>query len=162
MKRSARGSANRQSVVGGTVMTLRSIAGWVQRELLQHPIILTARKPMLNCSGGNGFEPGLPGRIFVGWQVAYGRPNILAVPTAGCLSPRQGSSIQTSTLAVSAVRFAGARSTRGLAIMIFSTGKSIRRGRPCLGKGGVDQRASQRQRAGQRRRRQAATDCGMN
>jgi hypothetical protein len=64
--------------------------------------------------------------IIAGWQVAYGRLNILAAPIAGCLTPQQGSIIQTSMLAVSAVRFAGAKSTPGRAITIFSIGKSIR------------------------------------
>ncbi len=78
-------------------------------------------------------------RIIARWQATYGRPSILGVPIAGCLTPRQGSSIQTSIPAVSAVRFAGSRSTRGLATAIFSIGKSIRRSRPSLGKGGDDQ-----------------------
>src|SRR5437016_13556704 len=79
-------------------------------------------------------------RINAGWPAVHGRPNILAVPIAGSLTPRQGSSIQTSIPAVSAVRFAGAKSARGLAITIFSIGKSIRRSRPSLGKDGGDQK----------------------
>ena len=31
------------------------------RELLAHPVILIARKPMLNCSRGNGLNPASPG-----------------------------------------------------------------------------------------------------
>src|ERR1700722_6575526 len=81
--------------------------------------------------------------IIVGWQATYGRPNILAVPIAGYLTPRQGRNIQSSILEVSAVRFARPRSTRGPAIMIFSIGKSIRRSRLSLAKGGGDQQASQ-------------------
>jgi hypothetical protein len=77
-------------------------------------------------------------RIIRGWQAVYGRSNILAVPVAGCLTPRRGSSIHTSIQAVSSVRFARPRSTRGQAIMIFSIGRSIRCSRPPLGKGGSD------------------------
>ena len=80
--------------------------------------------------------------IIVGWQATYGRPNILAVPIAGCLTPRQGRNIQTSILEVSAVRFVRPRSTRGRAIMNFLIGKSIRRSRLSLGRGGGDQQAS--------------------
>src|SRR5438132_12763438 len=80
-------------------------------------------------------------RINAGWPAVHGRPNILAVPIAGSLTLRQGSSIQTSIPAVSAVRFAGAKSTCGPAITIFSIGKSIRRSRPSLGKGGGDQKS---------------------
>ena len=76
--------------------------------------------------------------IVSGWQAIYGRPNTLAVPIAGCLIPRSGSSIQTSIPAVSAVRFAGPRSIRGLAIMISLIGKSIRLRRPSLARDGGD------------------------
>jgi hypothetical protein len=81
--------------------------------------------------------------IIAGWQATYGRPNISTVPIADSRTPRQGRNIHTSILAVSAVRFARPRSTCGLAIMNFSIGKSIRRSRPPLGKGGADKQTSQ-------------------
>jgi hypothetical protein len=64
--------------------------------------------------------------IIAGWQVAYGRLNILAAPIAGCLTPPEGNITNTSSRAVSVVRFAGARSMRGLAITSFSIGKSVK------------------------------------
>jgi hypothetical protein len=76
--------------------------------------------------------------IVSGWQAIYGRLNILAVPIAGCHIPRSGSSIHTSIPAVLAVRFAGSRSIRGLAIMISLIGKSIRLRRPSLARDGGD------------------------
>ncbi len=79
-----------------------------------------------------------PRFIVAAWQAPCGRSNILAAPIAGCVTPRQGSRIQASVPAVSAARFAGSRSTRGLATMISSAGKSSRRSRPSLGKGGGD------------------------
>src|SRR5713226_3763069 len=72
--------------------------------------------------------------IFAGWPEAYGRPNISPAPIAGWLTLRQWSSIQTSILAVSTVRFARSRSTHGQALMISSAGRSIRRSRLSLGK----------------------------
>ena len=74
--------------------------------------------------------------MIAGWQATSGRPNISAVPIAGCLTRQQGNSIQQSIPAVSAVRFAGSRSTRGLATMSSSIGTSISPSCPCLGKGG--------------------------
>ena len=63
---------------------------------------------------------------------------ILAVPIAGCPTPRQVSSIRTSIQAALVAKFAGVRSTHGRAIMIFLIGKSIRRSRPDLEKDGAD------------------------
>jgi hypothetical protein len=76
--------------------------------------------------------------IIAGWQVAYGRPNILAATIAGFLTPPQGSITNSSTRAVSVVRFAGARSMRGLAITSFSIGRSVKWIRPPLAKGGAE------------------------
>jgi len=77
-------------------------------------------------------------RIITIWQATYGRPNFLAVPTAGCLTPRRGSSIQPSIPAASAARFAASKFTHGRATMIFSTGKSTNLSRRSLEKGGRD------------------------
>ena len=74
--------------------------------------------------------------IIAGWRAIYGRLNFLTAPIAGCRMPRSRSSIHTNIPAASAVRFAGARSTRGLAIMISLIGKSIRRKRPYLARDG--------------------------
>jgi len=81
-------------------------------------------------------------RIITIWQATYGQPNFLAVPTAGYLTPRRGSSIQPSIPAASAARFAGSKFTRGRATMISSTGKSTSRNRRSLGKGGRDLQTS--------------------
>ena len=59
--------ADRQDLTLDDVVVFDRLAadnGWVQRELLQHPIILTARKPMLNCSKGNGLNLASLGAYF--------------------------------------------------------------------------------------------------
>ena len=76
------------------------------------------------------------------WQAAYGQLNISTAPIAGCLTLRPRKSIRTSVPAVSIARFAGSRSTHGLAPMTSSAGRPIRRARPSLGKRS-DRQASQ-------------------
>jgi hypothetical protein len=62
--------------------------------------------------------------ILAGWQAAYGPLNFSTVPIAGWNTLQQKSSIQTSILAASTVRFAAARSTHGPALVISSIGRS--------------------------------------
>jgi hypothetical protein len=94
--------------------------------------------PVIDYGTLLGWKTRLRLLIIAGWQVAYGRLNILAAPIAGFLTLPQGSITNSSTRVVSVVRFAGARSTRGLAITIFSIGKSVKWIRPPLAKGGAE------------------------
>jgi hypothetical protein len=87
-----------------------------------------------DCSSRTGWKTADRRGILAGWPVAFGRPNISTAPIAGWLTLRQRKRIQTSIPAVSTVKSAISRSMHGLALMISSVGRSIRRTRPSLGK----------------------------